>query len=297
MAAINIFAPAKINLFLHITGRRPDGYHLLDSMVVFADIGDEIAIEDATSFSLTVDGPFGKDLDPTHQNSITAAVHLIAKFAQHSPQLRVKLTKNLPVASGIGGGSSNAAATLLACQRLWQLPHLPTTEEIVTTLGADVPVCLRRRPTHMKGIGDILSDVGNVPAVDVVLINPGTALPTARVFKSYDGAFSPPLADLPAAGWGNSDELTHLIQTTRNDLEKPAIALIPTIRDVLENLSAQPGCRVARMSGSGATCFGIFPTPAEAKQAALDIAQAHATWWVKAGRLLALGSPDPVSVN
>ena len=291
MATIDIFAPAKINLFLHVTGRQNDGYHLLDSLVVFADIGDDIVITEATDYSHSIQGLFRKALDPTHQNSITDAVHLAAKAAHREPHLHIKLTKNLPVASGIGGGSSDAAATLLACQRLWKTSHLPTTAEIVSTLGADVPVCLHRRPTRVGGIGDVLNDVGPIPACDLVLVNPGFELPTAAVFKSFNQPFSTPVRAMPTAGWRDVDDLAHFIDTTRNDLEQPATTIVPAIGEVLRGLSSQAGCRAARMSGSGATCFGLFATPADAQLATINILRLNAGWWVKAGRLLPSGPP------
>jgi 4-diphosphocytidyl-2-C-methyl-D-erythritol kinase len=293
MASVTIFAPAKINLFLHITGRRPDGYHLLESLVAFADIGDEISVADDPQWQLQIDGPFGKDLEPTQANSVAAAAHFFAKAANKEPKLRITLTKNLPIASGIGGGSSDAAATLLACQQLWQLPALPSTDDIVTALGADMPVCLQQRPIIMRGIGEDLTTVESLPACHVVLVNPGQSLPTAHVFKSLSGAFSSPLARLPIGGWNNLDSFVQFLHTTHNDLSPAAENIVPAIRNVLEALGAKPDCLLARMSGSGATCFGLFRTPDQAERAAANLAQAHPAWWVKAGHL----HGDPVSVN
>jgi 4-diphosphocytidyl-2-C-methyl-D-erythritol kinase len=290
MALIETLAPAKINLFLHVTGRRDDGYHLLESLVAFADIGDEITIEQAATFELQISGPFAKDLDPSAQNYISKAVLFLANHANRNPDIRVKLTKRLPVASGIGGGSSDAAATLLACQRLWRIPMLPTPEDIIAALGADVPVCLRRRPTLMRGVGEQLADVGPLPEGDIVVINPGTGLATADVFRKYSGPFSQPLTDIPAKGWRDMSELAQFINATHNDLEAPAMALVPAIGTVLQSLSAQTGCLAARMSGSGATCFGLFGNSADAARATLNIARAHTTWWVQAGRFL---PPEP----
>jgi len=293
MASVEIFAPGKINLFLHVIGRRPDGYHLLESLVAFADIGDRIAVSESPHWRFAIHGHFGKDLDPAQTNTVSTAAHFIANAANKPSTLHITLTKNLPVASGIGGGSSDAAATLLACQQLWQLPSLPSTRDIIAVLGADMPVCLRRRPTLMRGIGDELTEIGRLPDCNVVLVNPGQSLPTASVFKSFSEAFSRPLANVPAGGWANVDDVIGFLRATRNDLTGVAENIVPAISTVLEALAAQPGCLLARMSGSGATCFGLFHGPGQAQAAAANLAQSRPAWWIKAGRLFS----DPVSVN
>jgi 4-diphosphocytidyl-2-C-methyl-D-erythritol kinase len=279
MATIKIVAPAKINLFLHIVGKRADGYHLLESLVSFADIGDDIELTETTTFELSVDGPFGHRLPPSTDNLVLRSAQLMSEHAGCPAHVSIRLTKNLPVASGIGGGSSDAAATLLACARLWDVKSLPSDSEIASRLGADVPVCLRRRPTLMAGIGELLSDATHVPNADVVLVNPGQALNTADVFKAYRG--SPVVPGLPTSATRMHD----ILSATRNDLQPAAVGLAPVIDEVLTALQSQPGSIGARMSGSGATCFGVYQDRASATQAALNIGAAHATWWVTPGRL------------
>ncbi|MSO96737.1 MAG: 4-(cytidine 5'-diphospho)-2-C-methyl-D-erythritol kinase [Rhodospirillaceae bacterium] len=287
MPSVSVFAPAKINLCLHITGKRADGYHLLESLVAFADIGDVVSVSDSADLQLTITGPFSKALSDTEGNSTLAAARFLAKAAgRQEPTVNIELTKNLPVASGIGGGSGDAAAALLACQSLWHIHTLPGMPLIAAGLGADVPVCLGGLPTFMSGIGENLSDIADFPKCDVVLVNPGVALPTANVFGSFRGPFSKPFTEAPLKGWAELGELLEFMRLTRNDLTTSAVTLAPDITRVLSALSAQPGCALARMSGSGATCFGLFHNPREARAAADAISTAQPLWWVKAGQLL-----------
>ena len=287
MPSVSVFAPAKINLFLHLIGKRADGYHLLESLVAFVDIGDVVSTSDSASLQLTISGPFAKALSDTEGNSILAAARFLATAnGRQESSVSIELTKNLPVASGIGGGSSDAAATLLACQSLWHIHALPDPPAIAAGLGADVPVCLRGRPTFMSGIGETLSDIADFPTCDVVLVNPGMALPTANVFGAFQGSFSKPLAKAPQKGWASLGKLLEFLRHTHNDLTTSAVTLAPDITHVLSALSAQPGCGLARMSGSGATCFGLFHNPSEARAAAETLATTQPLWWVKAGQLL-----------
>jgi 4-diphosphocytidyl-2-C-methyl-D-erythritol kinase len=279
MATIKIVAPAKINLFLHVVGKRADGYHLLESLVSFADVGDEIELTEALSFDLTIDGPFAKNLPGSSANLVARAAQMLAEYAGRTADVRIRLTKNLPVASGIGGGSSDAAATLLGCAQLWNLKSLPTDGEIASHLGADVPVCLRRRPTMMTGIGEILADAPHVPDANVVLVHPGQSLNTSDVFRAYRGPFTSSGKALLASS------VRDILATTQNDLQSAALSLAPAIGDILTALESQPGCIGARMSGSGATCFGLYQDRASATDAALNIKAAHAKWWFSIGRL------------
>ena len=285
MASITIFAPAKINLFLHVIGRRPDGYHLLESLVAFATIGDEITVADATEFQLEMAGPYGNSLNPTLENSTAAAAQFLAGVHRRNPDVHIRLTKNLPIASGVGGGSSDAASTLLACQRLWGIPTLPKMSDIATALGADVPVCLRRKPSLMSGIGETVEDINPLPTCDIVLVNPGIALQTASVFTALQPPYSQPRDIKPLQGWSHLSDLAAFLRATHNDLEGPALRQVPLIQVALTQLSAQPGCQLARMSGSGATCFGLFDTGADATRAAAQLAEKNPQWWVKAGQL------------
>lgn len=262
-------APAKINLALHVTGRRADGYHLLDSLVVFAEVGDHVRVDPA-GLGLTVDGPFA-DAVPTGPDNLCLRA---AEAAGAS--VGIALTKNLPVASGIGGGSADAAAVLRALARLGHpLPDEPAR------LGADVPVCLRApRPARMEGIGEVIAPVPPLPRLELVLANPGVPLSTPAVFRGLGRADNPPMEAVPA---GDAAALTSWLSEQRNDLQAPAIGLVPVIADVLDALTGA-GAILARMSGSGASCFGIFPDRRSAEGAAAALGRRG--WWAVATRTL-----------
>lgn len=275
-------APAKINLFLHLTGKRNDGYHLLDSLAVFTAIGDTVQIEAAGDLSLTLAGPFAAGLADEPDNLVLRAARALALEAGVPARGRITLTKNLPVASGIGGGSADAAATIRACARLWNLSlGIDRLAAIAGRLGADVPVCLTSRPARMGGIGEMLTDAPALPDCGLVLINPGVAVSTPEVFRARRGPFSSP-ASLPAA-WPDARAMAATLMALTNDLAPPAIALRPVIGDVLAVLCRLPNCRLARMSGSGATCWGLFDSAEDAARAAHQIDRAG--WWVWGGGL------------
>ena len=285
------FALAKVNLFLHVTGRRADGYHLLDSLVVFPAVGDRLHVAPANTLSLTVEGPFGAALAGETDNLVLRAARTLGGAAG----ARIVLEKHLPVASGIGGGSADAAAALRLLCRLWGLPlaappgaSAPPAEmapaaltPIALTLGADVPVCLASRPARMGGVGEVLTPAPALPPAGLVLVNPGAALATAAVFRARSAAFSAPAA-LPAS-WADAPEMADDLAKLRNDLQPPAIALLPVIGTVLAALAAAPACLLARMSGSGATCFGLFPDAPTAEAAARALARPG--WWCWGGAL------------
>ncbi len=256
-------APAKVNLYLHVTGRRADGYHELDSLAVFAAVGDTVRAEPAQRLTLAIEGPFAAALAAEPDNLVLRAARALGEAAHVPARARLVLTKTLPVASGIGGGSADAAAALRALGRLW---GVAADTALAARLGADVPVCLSRRPARMGGIGEVLTPAPRLPACGIVLLNPNLAVATADVFRARRGAFSPP-AELPAA-WADAAALAADLARWRNDLEAPAIALCPPIGEALARLRAQPGCLIARMSGSGATCYALFATPARAADAA-----------------------------
>jgi len=268
-------APAKVNLFLHVTGRRADGYHLLDSLVVFAAAGDVLRGEVAGGLTLEVQGPFAASLSGEPDNLVLRAARSLGGRGA-----RLVLEKNLPVASGIGGGSADAAAALRLLCRLWKLapPDLPG---IALALGADVPVCLARRPSRMGGIGERLDAAPRLPRCGLVLVNPGVAVATADVFRARRGDWSAPV-ELPRA-WPDVTAMASDLRELRNDLEPPAIALQPVIGEVISALAAVPGCRLARMSGSGATCFGLFDDPLVAAEVAMRLRRAD--WWTWGGPL------------
>ncbi len=271
-------APAKINLTLHVTGRRPDGYHLLDSVVAFAGAHDIVTAVPADALSLTVAGPFAQALSHDPDNLVLRAARALAEAAGIAPRAALHLEKNLPVASGIGGGSADAAATLRALSRLWNLA-LPAEamHAIAARLGADVPVCLASRPCRMSGIGEILAPAPTLPECGLLLANPGIALATQAVFRARGGAFSAALP-LPEA-WPDAASLASDLAQGGNDLQAPAIALCPAIGVLLAVLASYPGAMLARMSGSGATCFALFATPGEASGAAAALAQAGRWCW------------------
>ncbi len=273
------FAPAKLNLSLHVTGRRGDGYHLLDSLVAFADIGDSVTVARAEADTLAVTGPMAPGVPTGAENLVVRAVRL---FDPGFP-VAVTLTKRLPAAAGIGGGSSDAAACLRALADLTGRPVPPP--EATLSLGADVPVCLAARPARMRGIGERVEAVGALPEMSVVLVNPGVAVPTGKVFSALRRADNPALPErLPH--WADAKELARWLGAQRNDLEPPARDLAPDVDAALKALAATPGCLLARMSGSGATCFGLYADSAEAAGAARGISDAHPAWWVAATRLL-----------
>ncbi len=281
------FAPAKLNLFLHVTDRRPDGYHLLDSLVAFADCGDVVHASAATDLSLAIGGPFASALAGEGDNLVLRAATMLAAEVGVVAGATLRLEKHLPVASGIGGGSADAAAALRLLTRLWRVaPDPAALERLALRLGADVPVCLRSRPARMGGVGETLDPGPALPPCGVLLVNPGVAVSTASVFRARSGPFSPP-ARLPA-GWPQAPAMAADLAALANDLEAPARSLCPVIGDVLTAIAAQPGCLLARMSGSGATCFGLFADPAAAEHAAGTVRRggwSRAGWWVWAGAL------------
>lgn len=279
---IEVFAPAKINLALHVTGRRTDGYHDLDSLVGFADIGDRISVAPAEGLTLQVGGPQAAGLSAGEDNLVLRAARLMSGRGA-----RIGLDKVLPVASGIGGGSADAAAALRALAALWGCDLPPA--EAVLRLGADVPVCLQGQACRMRGIGgDIAPLAQPLPEAPMVLANPGLALPTPAVFAELTCRDNPALPrDLPPLR--GLAELVDFLAAQRNDLQAPAIRLAPVIAEVTAALAAQPGCLLARMSGSGATCFGLFASTARAEAAARALGLGRPGWWVAPTRLAVPG--------
>jgi 4-diphosphocytidyl-2-C-methyl-D-erythritol kinase len=273
-------APAKVNLSLRVTGRRPDGYHELDSCVVFTEWADRLLLIADERLDLELTGPFAPALADQIDNLVIRAARRLAAHAGRAPAVCLILDKRIPVAAGLGGGSADAAATLRGLNRLWDL-RLASSEllALALELGADVPVCLLGRPARMRGIGERIEAIA-VPALDLVLANPRRAVATARVFAGLGaiGSPGPPEAPPPAS----RADLLDWLRASGNDLEAPARRLVPPIEEVIEALAAQPGCRLARMSGSGATCFGVFDDPEAAARAAAALRRARPQWWVVA---------------
>lgn len=258
---IKAFAPAKINLSLHVVGQRADGYHLLESLVVFADVGDTLWLTAGDSLALTVEGPFAEGVPEDRRNLVWQAAEL-AGWTGH-----IRLEKHLPHGGGIGGGSSDAAAVLRAVGGADQ----------ALALGADVPVCIAARTAIMSGIGEVVAPLARpLPPLHAVLVNPGVHVATPDVFKSLTCKENPPIED----GTEGDDALDWLA-CQRNDLQIPAMTLAPVIGQVIALLGALPEVRLVRMSGSGSTCFGLFDTPEVAQRAACDVLEQHPDWWVK----------------
>ncbi len=274
-------AKAKVNLALHVTGRDRTGYHLLDTLVTFTDFGDDIKIAPSPVLKLNVEGPFADCLGEPSQNLVMRAAIALRDAAGITDGAAITLTKHLPPASGIGGGSSDAATTLMLLSKLWSVkrPILPAL--LAPTLGADLAMCLAATPLRARGIGTEIDLCAGAPALDLVLVNPGAAVATIACFARLSRSKFPGL-DLPdnQSCWFTAP----VLGAQRNDLEQPATTIAPDIRDIIEILSAQPGCDLARMSGSGATCFGLFDDDQSAARAAQSIKNAYPQWWCIATR-------------
>ena len=283
-AIIGVEAPAKINLFLHVTGRRADGYHLLQTLVAFAGVHDRIEVRPDEGLTLEIDGPFAAALDAGGENLVARAARALAVEAGIRPNARIRLHKALPVAAGIGGGSADAAAALRALSALWRL-SVPADRlrAIALALGADVPACLYGRPAIVRGIGDRISPTPPLPDVPTVLVNPMVPLPTAQVFAAREGPFSAPMSF--DAGAADVTALAGALSGARNDLAPFARRIRPEIDAALDAIRTAPSCLMARLSGSGPTCFGLFPSEETASEAAGRIAGSRPGWWVRATQL------------
>ncbi|WP_343313689.1 4-(cytidine 5'-diphospho)-2-C-methyl-D-erythritol kinase [Brucella sp. BE17] len=289
---VSRLAPAKINLALHVTGRRDDGYHLLDMMVVFAAHGDHITIKASENDSFTVSGAFARTIPLDTTNLVLKARDVLrANFGRELPPVAIHLEKNLPIASGIGGGSSDAAATLLALAEFWQLEvGINTLAQIGLTLGADLPMCLHGTAFDtslaVRGIGDVLAPV-HLPSLPLLLVNDGTALSTPSVFSALKNRDNAPLASVPAT---DTATLCQWLASTRNDLLPAALSLAPQIALNME-LLRENNALYAQMSGSGATCFGIFADDEKAARAATAIHARHPGWFVMQTRSNPVAQP------
>ena len=284
-------APAKVNLGLDVLARGPDGYHQLSSLVAFAGVGDLLSLQPGPVTGLTVSGPFGRGLEADEGNLVLKAVaHLVALHAGLEAG-HFTLLKRLPVASGIGGGSADAAAALRLMARHNRLAaDHPALVEAARRTGADVPVCLASKARLMAGTGEVLGPFLRLPRLFAVLVNPGVAVSTAAVFSRLglargESVRAGPSAALPpakaVAGMPADAFITEALAHLPNDLEAPARALAPVIGEVITSLAASRGCKLARMSGSGATCFGLFSSCSESAAAARTLKAAHPEWWIK----------------
>ena len=276
-------APAKVNLTLHVLGCRADGYHDLESLVVFAGVADHLEMLPGAALSLVVDGPRAGATGPTDDNLVLRAARALAERRPGLTLGAFRLTKRLPAAAGIGGGSSDAAAALrLLAQANGLEPHDPDVAAAARATGADVPVCLDPRARMMRGAGEAVGPPLALPSLFAVLVNPGVAVPTPSVFRRLALSPGETTAALPHPDLaGESGDPLGMIAAARNDLEPPAVALAPEIDEVLRRVRATTGCRLARMSGSGATAFGLYGDCHEAARAAAAIRANAPTWWVK----------------
>ncbi|MAZ02922.1 MAG: 4-(cytidine 5'-diphospho)-2-C-methyl-D-erythritol kinase [Sneathiella sp.] len=274
-------ARAKINLYLHVTGRRSDGYHLLDSLVVFADYGDKLTVESDSSLSLEISGPFSAGIPATDDNLILKAARLLQENTAEKKGAKIRVVKNLPIAAGIGGGSADAALALQLLDKLWETGLFDRQlADLGLSLGADVPVCLYGKPTIMTGVGEQLSSGLIIPKIHIILVNCNISVSTADVFRHLE------ISNAPKSGLnvkeGNEADLISALQRTGNDLQAPAFQIAPQIESVIDEIAGETGCQLARMSGSGATVFGLFETAKAARNAAESIQSRHPDWWVRA---------------
>lgn len=291
-------APAKINLFLHVLDKRADGYHELDSLIAFADIGDRLEIAphaggqgvDALAFDVT--GPYASafgaqelDATPHSSNLVVRAAWGLAALAGRRPDVRITLEKNLPLSSGIGGGSADAAACIRGLLQYWSIApsRLSGLDDLLLALGADVPVCFLSASAQMRGIGEQIMPYDAFPALPALLVNPAKPCPTGAIFKMLGTAQSPTLTLPPC--FDSADAFYDFLRRQNNDLQQAAQKVVPEIGDVLKALGMADGCRLARLSGSGATCFGLFASAAAAQQAQSLIRAHHPDWWVQSCQL------------
>lgn len=279
-------APAKLNLFLHVGASRADGYHALESLVVFSDFGDRLHLEPARDFALVRTGPYAAELPVHADQDLTArAVVGLAKIYARAPAFTITLEKNIPVAAGLGGGSADAAAAIRLVCREWEVePNDPRVRGLAAALGADVLMCLFSRPAWIAGVGEQIRPVENCAALDLLLVNPCVPLSTAQVFGAHEptGALTP--IDPAGVDLASSASVLAFLEYQRNDLAAPAQGLCPVISDMLDGLARSRGCRLARMSGSGPTCFAVFDDEESCQRVARELGELHPGWWVRSTR-------------
>jgi 4-diphosphocytidyl-2-C-methyl-D-erythritol kinase len=283
-----VLTPAKINLDLLITGRRKDGFHLLDSVVVFVGYGDELTAKAADGLSLDIKGAFANKLNNDPENLVLKAARKLCEFAGVKPDIKFQLTKNLPVSSGIGGGSSNAAAALKLTMELLNLDVGDVDlRKLALSLGADVPVCLPSHTSHMTGLGENIKQIDLCGGQPILLVNPGVSVSTPDIFKSFKNMALPFTSRKPVdfnqINW--TLMLEHL-KASKNDLQMPASVINASVSEVIEKLKNLEGLIFSRMSGSGATCFALFESDDLCKKAAKSLSNQHETWWIKATNII-----------
>ncbi len=279
---------AKINLFLHVNGKRPDGYHHLQTWVAFTDLADTVTLREAKASFFLALGPFAQALPPVQNNLVIKAIQFMAqRHKKTQAHFHVELTKNLPIGAGLGGGSANVGGALRALQKIWDFEwYEDDALWLAEKLGADVPVCLAERSCIVTGIGERLKPTQPLPPdIHIVVIFPGVSITTQQVFSMISPPYTPPLTSLQTR-CGDAVDLVQILRETRNDLMQSAISQERAILKAYRTIVQQPGCLLPRMSGSGSSCFGIFADAETAKSAARAIAAAEPTWWVRPTRLL-----------
>lgn len=289
---LSVIAPAKINLYLHVTGRREDGYHLLDSLMVFADVADLITIHEASQFSFAIEGAYAsafsaadRDSGRDSRNLAVRAAYATAIHFKRKLDLRITLSKNLPLAAGIGGGSADAAAVIWGLIRFWDIkpPPMAVLMPLLLSLGADVPVCYLCHAAHVNGVGEVLHPVDDLPELNAVLVNPRQSCPTPEIFAAYkEGGVDFSVANILPDNLADRQQLLNFIKKQRNDLQESAISKIPIIADAIKGLEGTRGAELVRMSGSGATVFALYPDAESATEAAEMIQSQKPSWWVRA---------------
>lgn len=285
MTKVEASAPAKVNLTLHVTGQRTDGYHKLDSLVVFADVADHLTATLAPDLRITVSGPFSVGVPTDHTNLVLRAASALRDVRGVTQGAAITLDKHLPHAAGIGSGSADAAAALSLLSGLWNVAPLPANAPEVLALGADVPVCMRTpAPTRMTGIGETLMSTPALPDCAMVLINPRVEVPTGQVFAGLTTKTNPAMGDIPTGL--DFTGFINWMKQTRNDLLPPARLLAPEVDAAINRLNAMPAVQYAGMSGSGATCFGLVRNMADARQVARAIQVGEMSWWVAPAQVL-----------
>lgn len=280
MANLKLNSPAKINLYLHITGKRPDNYHLIDSIITFININDQMLFEPSKENKLIIEGQFSEKLSIS-DNIILKAIEKFNIKTGKNNCLNIKLIKNIPVGAGLGGGSSNAATTLIALNKLYKTNlSINSLKEIGLELGADVPIFIEGITSYVSGIGEVLENLSAMPKLNILLVNPGKHLATKDVFYRLD-EIAKPAEFTKQLSFNSQTELVNFLLKTDNQLEQPAIAIEPVIKYILKTISLENGCQLAKMSGSGATCFGIFENKKIAEKAAENIRKNHPLWFIQ----------------
>ena len=285
MTTIRATAPAKVNLTLHVTGQRDDGYHLLDSLVVFADVGDELTVTSAPDLTLSLSGPGTENVPADDTNLVMQAARALQAVHGIDAGASIALHKYLPTAAGLGGGSSDAATAIKLLSQLWGVTPLSNDSPAALELGADVPVCLRGPgPMRMTGIGEVLADVTDLPDAALVLVNPRVTVPTGAVFGGLQTKINRSMRPIPPGI--DFDEFAEWLAQQRNDLLPSALEVAPVIQQTLDKLNSMPQVAFASMSGSGATCFGLVRNMSDARFVARALQLAFGDWWVAPAQIL-----------